>query len=81
MFFVLEQNLTHAWSAQAFFWGVQSPKCTPVAPSLLLLFGANPRWEGTSTNIGRAQQRNAPDGAGPGSSPTNLLRIHSAGQS
>ena len=63
-----ETLLTLDW-VQAVFWGEgtgpERPKCTSVAPGLLLSFGHNPRLGGNSSDL-RTRPRNAPGGAGPG---------------
>ena len=67
VFCVLEQDFTHAWGARAVLWGTQVPKCTPVAPGVLLSFGAQSSLGGAHFSRGRAQAviwgarpRNAP---------------------
>ena len=59
------------WHKQ-FFGGAQAPKCTPVAPGLLLSFEAQYSltgtflvWRDTSSDLGGTWPRNAPRGAGP----------------
>ena len=59
VFFVLERTFTHAWEAQAIFWGTQALKYTPAALGLLLFFVVQPslgwhnsRLGGTSSDSG-----------------------------
>ena len=58
VFFVMERNSKFC-GAQIVFLGAQAPKCTPVAPGLLLSFGAqsllrghNSRLGGTNSDLG-----------------------------
>ena len=71
-FFVLERKFSYACGHRQYSGGAQAPKCTTVAPGLLLSFGAQSSLGGghiyhlgcTSSDLGGVRPRNAPRGAG-----------------